>query len=307
MQLACEESLRTAGGRHEEVQSVEGSVGVVRSPDGSEGVLAVQRVPAGGWCFFDAFLAHLPGAMAAGVDRRTLAAAVLHNLAAYKEGMLDLLVSDGPESLRRQSAVLDIPVYALHIDLLEPFHYYVLDKLESVMVGGASLPDRCWADFPEIRAWLYQCETSAFFFAVGETETSGRLLTYDGMQEHSRDLHELFHASEFELAFVHYDVGAFQHYDAVTFVTGEPWACSAGTTARVLSLVRESVVAEAVAADDKDAARAAMLLTLGVQRDDGTTPVDADKASGNDEVPLGAGEEGPHADARHTATRRSTS
>ena len=147
---------------------------------------------------------------------------------------------------------------------------------------------------------MYQCEMSAFFFAVGATETSGRLLTYDGMQEHSRDLHELFHASEFELAFVHYDVGAFQHYDAVTFVTGEPWACSAGTTARVLSLVRESVVAEAVAADDKDAARAAMLLTLGVQRDNGTTPVDADKASGNDEVPLGAGEEGPHAAARHS-------
>ena len=120
--------------------------GVVRTPCGVEGELALDAVVGDGFCFYRALRREFGEACMVSFDM--LAAFALARLAA-KRVEHSAFVPDDAETAERRAALQHVGCYVDVADVLTPFDCYVLDKCEGVLLGECGFARR-WADHLEM-------------------------------------------------------------------------------------------------------------------------------------------------------------
>ena len=124
--------------------------GVVRTPCGVEGELALDAVVGDGVCFYRAL--HREFGESCVVSFDMLAAFALARLAA-KRVEHSAFVPDDAETAERRAALRHVGCYVDVADVFTPFDCYVLNKCEGVLLSECSYSRR-WADHLEIDVLL---------------------------------------------------------------------------------------------------------------------------------------------------------
>ena len=160
----------------------------------------------------------------------------------------------------RQQYLGNMEIYAPFIDDMDSFTVYVLDKFEAVLRSENVLDYRLYADTPEICAWLLRSRTKALMLKPQVPKESYMVAgPYDVEQLSTvEDVRGSLTEGSIDYVFLHYDRDGPEHYDVTSFSNGGAWNINAAAKSRVVSLLAELLVLQALKKSGVDAARAAM-------------------------------------------------
>ena len=111
--------------REELARDVLASLGPIRLPDGSAGLVRYVPVHGGGWCFYDACLQQMN--LGGNITMESLACAALTFLARRRHEVRQFTPLEDIDEMK--SAVSRISKYSGHIEDLAAFDIYGLDKM----------------------------------------------------------------------------------------------------------------------------------------------------------------------------------
>ena len=184
----------------------------------------------------------------------------------------------------RFQTIRAIPEYS-DITASMKFDIYCLDKLEGLFQCEGGILDRNYCEEMEIVSFLRATGANALFLNPTPGQKHKAFLQLLGDFIHvETPFTEDAPAENYDLVFLHYQAGNFQHYDPVYFLaTCQPWALRATIQRRILDAVQSSELCAAHRAGDMWKLRAVALRLLrtvvedySVERPDTLEPAGAD-------------------------------
>ena len=125
--------------------------------------LVVFPIQPNGWCFYAGVLKHiLPNAndneLMVPIAPATIACLCATCLLQMKNELAHIIADDACVRNKRRQSLQSHRMYMPHVESLDDFDLYVLDKFETALHSGEILDTHQYADIPEVEAFLRRFE-----------------------------------------------------------------------------------------------------------------------------------------------------
>ena len=215
--------------------------------------LVVKNICPNGWCFYDCVREHLHCNAANGdlvLTTSCVAALCLSCLVLRRERFYHIVADSEDILLQRKQNIFQHEQYLAHIEHLNRFEIYVLDKLEALLTSNQVVDTLHYADAPEIEAFL--CHFGVTMLRVRPAHEwnmrEGDIGAVQGldanvlMQTVTDEVHlrNLLQHQTIDLQLMHYQYATYEHYDIVHLLSasfGIAAAKKAGLTIALLLFV----------------------------------------------------------------------
>ena len=215
--------------------------------------LVLKNISPNGWCFYDCVREHLHCNAADGdlvLTTPGIAALCLSCLALHRQESSDFVEDSEAIRLQRRQNIFQHDQYLAHIERLNDFEIYVLDKLEALLTANQVVDTRHYADAPEIEAFLGHFGVTMLRVRPANewNMREGDIGAVQGldanvlMQTVTDEVHlrNLLQHQTIDLQLMHYQYATYEHYDIVHLLSasfGIAAAKKAGLTIALLLFV----------------------------------------------------------------------